>query len=239
MARATDDRWVLLPGTLCTPEVFAPVLDYLGVAADKRHVVEVDKPHVEDYAALLRAQVADGAVVCGFSLGAMVLAHNLDALARARAVVLLACNPSPDPKANRANREALRDRVLAGGARDWVRESWQAMSAAPNPELREHVAAMADTTSHLIAAQTELAVSRPGAADQLAASPLPLVFVNGTKDQLTPPDRLRPIMQRATRATLQRPDGLGHFALLEAPKLVANAITDGLNALRLSSNTES
>jgi len=171
MARATDDRWVLLPGTLCTPEVFAPVLDYLGVAADKRHVVEVDKPHVEDYAALLRAQVADGAVVCGFSLGAMVLAHNLDALARARAVVLLACNPFPDPKANRANREALRDRVLAGGARDWVRESWQAMSAAPNPELREHVAAMADTTSHLIAAQTELAVSRPGAADQLAASP--------------------------------------------------------------------
>lgn len=239
MTQSRTDNWLLLPGTLCTPDVFAPVLDQMHVAAENRHFIEIAKPLLHDYDASLRAAITDDAIVCGFSLGAMIAAHNLDALARAKALVLLACNPFPDPIGNRTNREAVRDRILTGGARDWVDENWEAMSTAPSETLRETVIAMAETMAHLIPAQTELAASRPGAAEKLSATKLPLVFVTGTQDQLTPPDPLRPIVTRAENATLETLEGLGHFALLEAPDRMAAAILKGLNAVTPSPHTES
>ncbi|WP_298922603.1 hypothetical protein [uncultured Roseobacter sp.] len=169
MTHPIVDHWVLLPGTLCTPDVFAPVLDYLGVSVANRIVIELNSTHLQDYEGPLRTAVTDGAIVCGFSLGAMVAAHNLHAMARAKAIVLLACNLFPDPAGNRANREAARDHILAGGARDWVIENWHLMLSDTNSERLDRVASMAESTSHLIAAQTELAASRAGAAEHLTA----------------------------------------------------------------------
>ena len=237
MAQNVADRWVMVPGTLCTADVFAPLLGCLGVAAGRCQFVVPDAPRVEDYDARLRAAVTGGEIVCGFSLGALILAHNLDALARAKAVVLLASNPFPDPAGNRAGREALRDRILRGGARDWVVESWCNMSTTPDPALRDTVAAMAEACMHLIAAQTELAASRPGAADGLARCDLPLVFITGAEDRLPPPDPIRNIASQAPRADLRVLAGLGHFALLEAPERVARAISDGLAAVTEESPT--
>lgn len=231
MTTVSSDCWVLLPGTLCTPDVFTPVLDQLGVAINRRHFIDVTAPNVEDYQEPLQMALTGGEIVCGFSLGAMVLAHNLDALTRAKAVVLLACNPFPDPEDNRINREAVRDRILAGGARKWVAENWSVMASGPNGALQSKVARMAEVTSHTIAAQTELAASRPGAAAQLLSTALPLVFVTGTKDLLTPPGPIRAIAKTAQRAVLETPRGLGHFALLEEPDCVAIAIKQGLKAV--------
>ena len=146
-------KWVLVPGTLCTDRVFDPLLQSLGVARSVARVIPVDAPDVQDYDQPLRKAVTGAEIVCGFSLGAMVLAHNLDALKAARAIVLLASNPFPDPPGNRANREMLRDRVMAGGATDWVRENWASMSISPRADHPDLVAAMAEDTAHLIAAQ--------------------------------------------------------------------------------------
>lgn len=228
MDAARSARWVLLPGTLCTGAVFAPMLDALGVPAARRQVLTLDLPAVEGYGERLAAEVQGGEIVCGFSLGAIVAAHNLPALARARAVVLLALNPGPDAPGGRARREAVRDRVLAGGARDWVRESWPAMAATDVAALRARVAEMAEASAPLIAAQTELAATRPGAAAALGATPLPLVLVTGAADRQTPAGPLRPIAGAAPSAALRVVPGLGHFALLEAPDRVAAAVAGGL-----------
>ena len=112
-ATGDTERWVLLPGTLCTDRVFDPLLDNLGIRQGNRHFVSVDAPDVRDFGARLRAVVTGGEIVCGFSLGALVLAHNLGVLGAARALVLLASSPFADRPGNRANREAVRDRVLA------------------------------------------------------------------------------------------------------------------------------
>ena len=222
-------KWVLVPGTLCTDQVFDPLLDALGVSPGDRHVIAADAPHVQDYDARLREAVTGGEIVCGFSLGALILAHNLGALNAARAVVLLASNPHPDPSGNRANREAVRDRVLAGGAQDWVVENWAAMSASTREDLRDFVASMAQETAHLIPAQAELAASRPGAADALADTDLPLVFVTGAEDRLTPSSLVESIAEKAKTAHLNVVEGLGHFALIEAPDHVACAVREGLS----------
>lgn len=55
-----SDAWVLVPGTLCTGEVFAPILDRLGVAPARRHVLMPDAPAVTDYGDRLRAAVQIG-----------------------------------------------------------------------------------------------------------------------------------------------------------------------------------
>lgn len=231
-------KWILVPGTLCTGRVFDPLLDELGVKRGDRHVVMPDAPDVRDYDARLREAVTGGEIVCGFSLGALVLAHNLGALRHARAVVLLASNPFPDPPENRANREAVRDRVLAGGARNWVFENWAAMSASNREDLQEFVASMAEETLELIPAQTELAASRPGAQDDLVNADLPLIFVTGSEDRLTPSKLLSTIFENAKDAQLHLIEGLGHFALIDAPDQVARAIRNGLKEIDQNSELE-
>lgn len=232
------EKWVLVPGTLCTERVFDPLLDVLGVKRADRHFITPDAPDVRDYDARLREAVTGGEIVCGFSLGALILAHNLEALKHARAVVLLASNPFLDPSGNRVNREAVRDRVLAGGAREWVLENWAAMSASNREDLREFVVSMAEDTIGLIPAQTELAASRPGAQDDLVNTDLPLVFVTGSEDRLTPSKLVSTIVENAKDAQLQLIDGLGHFALIEAPDQVAKAIRNGLKEIEQNSEVE-
>lgn len=227
-------KWVLVPGTLCTPEVFEPLLDELAVAHADRHFITPDAPHVGDYQDRFRAVKCDGAIVCGFSLGALIVAHNLGALSKASAVVLLASNPFPNPRGNRANREAVRDRILSGNAREWVVENWTSMSTDHGEEIRELVASMADRSTDLITAQTELAASRPGAELDLLETDLPLVFVTGAEDKLTPPEPIVSLAKKAKSAVLQNLNGLGHFALLEAPDRVASALMKGIEEVATS-----
>ncbi len=227
-----------MPGTLCTPDVFAPILRQLDVPPDRQRFIEVSAPRVEDYDAPLRAAIKGGEIVCGFSLGAMILAHNLGALAKAKAVVLLALNPFPDAEGRRASREAVRDRVLSGDASGWVEENWNAMSCDKGDTVKAQVISMAEDMSGNITAQTELALSRPGAVEQLKSTTLPLVFMTGAQDKLTPPDPIRPIAETCRQGGLYVLDGLGHFALLEAPHRVAKAIADGLNAVSAESKQE-
>lgn len=224
-------RWVLAPGTSCTPRVFDPVMDCLGVASSRRFAVSIDAPSVEDYAARLEAVVQPGDIVCGFSLGSLVLAHNLGSLGKARAVVLLSLNPLADDPGNDVNRRRVRDRVQAGEARAVIHENWHRMSEDTGDQLRETVVEMAEATPHLIDAQTELAISRPSAVAGILQTSLPLVFVTGACDQLTPPGPVEPFGAKARRAHVRILEGLGHFALLEAPERVAAAIRSGLDAV--------
>lgn len=227
-------NWVLAPGTLCTGRVFNALLNELEVDKSDCHIITPDAPHVQDYDARLRDAVTGGQVVCGFSLGALILAHNLRALKNARAVVLLASNPMPDPPENRAMRETVCEKVMSGGARDWVNENWAALSASRSEHLRDLVATMAEDAAHLIHPQTKLAISRPGAQGDLARTDLPLIFVTGSEDKLTPSERVESITKTAKHAHLSVIDGLGHFALLEAPARVALAIRQGFKALGLA-----
>ena len=230
VARRGNEKWVLVPGTLCTSRVFEPLLNAIGVPEDSRHFVSVDAPDVRAYDGRLRNAVTGGEIVCGFSLGALILSHNLDALRSARAIVLLACNPFPDAPDNRAKREAVRDRVIAGEARSWIEENWSVMSSSNDDSLKQTVASMAEEMSHLVAEQTELAMSRPGAEAELKLWNLPLIFVTGSEDKLTPADQLSGIVASAKQAHLRVVEGLGHFGLIEAPELTNQAIQDGLSA---------
>ncbi|MEM1377099.1 MAG: alpha/beta hydrolase [Pseudomonadota bacterium] len=235
---AGQSNWVLLPGTLCTPDVFDPLLNNLGIGAQRRKFIELNRPDVADYRSDLTSTITHGDVVCGFSLGAIVAVHNLDVLQRASAVILLACNPYADPPENRANRESIRDRVIGGHAADWVHEKAHTMMANVDMALVSTVISMAEETSHIIGAQTDLAAGRPGAVDEILSSSVPLFFVTGTEDQMTPAERIRDVTEKSRNAVLTEVAGLGHYALIENPAAVADAIRVALDKLKLSRPTE-
>ena len=66
-----------------------------------------------------------------------------------------------------------------------------------------------------------------------------MIFVTGSEDKLTPPDPIRQLSKEAIQAQLEVLDGLGHFALLEAPARVAQAILHGLDIVLAETNNES
>jgi pimeloyl-ACP methyl ester carboxylesterase len=217
-------RWWLLPGTLCTPEVFRPILDILKVPSQDCRPVRLDRPSVEDYAEDLAA-VEPQDVVLGFSLGAILAAHHVDRIP-ARAVVLLAANPFADMPGKRAARLDQLAAVSSRGARPVMSALWPAMvgpAASSNPAIGERIVAMAEATAADLPAQTELALTRPGAEPMLAAARAPVLFVTGREDQAAPPERA----ERAARIgahALTLIEGAGHFLPLEAPQACADAI---------------
>lgn len=231
MKAIRDGHWILAPGTLCTHDVFDPVMSRLGIARNRRRTLEIGLPSAADYRQPLEELVAMDDIACGFSLGSLVLAHNLASLAGVRAIVLISLNPFPDDPGNDTVRRAMRDRVKAGDVRGWVEDNWQMMSTDTGSEIRNRVVSMAEQTASLINAQTELAISRPGAELDLTETRLPLVFVTGELDQMTPPAPVVRIADTAPRAHVRVLSGLGHFALLEAPDRVAAAINEGLRAV--------
>jgi len=228
-------RWWLLPGTLCTAEVFRPVLDTLGVPPQHCRPVRLDRPSVEDYAEELAA-VEQQDIVLGFSLGAIVAAHHVDRI-RARAVVLLAANPFADMPEKRAARLDQLAEVCSRGARPVMSALWPAMvgpAAGRNPAIGERIVAMAEATAAYLPAQTELALTRPGAEPMLATARAPVLFVTGSEDQAAPAERV----ERAARIgahTLTLIEGVGHFLPLEAPVDCADAIAGFLEERRLGS----
>lgn len=225
------NRWIILPGTLCTRAVFDPFLDRMNVPMRDRILIPVDRATVEDYQTIFAETIHPSDIVCGFSLGAHVVAHNVHAIAKAgaQAAVLLSVNPLPDPPDFAPGRKAMRDQVLAGRARDIIQNGWNSMSVDRGEKLVDTVSDMAVASADLINAQTNLALTRPGAVDVLADTELPMVFVTGSEDLKTPPDQAKKVAYAAKNGFFKGLDGLGHFALMEDPRRMASTVNDGLS----------
>jgi pimeloyl-ACP methyl ester carboxylesterase len=224
-------RWILLPGTLCTGDVFAPLMQALRITAARQIVLALDAPDVLTYRARLVETLCHRDVVCGFSLGAIAAAHAADVLEQAAALVLIGLNPRADAAEKRPGREGLRAATHAGELADTFASAASALFAQPTPALLDQVITMARGEAGNIDAQTTLAITRPSAFPALQKCTVPVVFVTGAKDRQTPPDLAHEAAQAAPGSALRLVPGLGHFCLLEDPAAVAMAIRDGLDTL--------
>lgn len=214
--------WVLLPGTLCTGEVFDGLLDYLGVDASLRMVVQIDRPSVQDYFPVFDTLTKD-TVVCGFSLGAIVAAHAADCM-NVDSLVLFGLNPYEDDPGKAADRQSLsHDVQTLGGAAALQGRVTDVYGKDPQT-TRDTIYRMADETAHLIETQTQLAVTRPGALPALANAQTPVICLTGSEDQAAPPHQGHTAAQTASRGRFCGLNRLGHFALLEDPAACAAAV---------------
>lgn len=224
----TGRDWVLLPGTLCSGAIFGPFLDALGVAPARRHVIPLTRPSIEDYLPDLRG-VTEGAVVCGFSLGAIVAAHLADRLPAA-GMILFGLNPHADDPAKAPGRTALAADVAGQGGRAALATRLPPLGGADPEATRASLLEMAEACGADIDAQTALALTRPGALPALSRATMPVLTLTGSEDGQAPVDLARAAAQAASNGTFCALPGLGHYALAEDPVACARAVTDGAQA---------
>jgi pimeloyl-ACP methyl ester carboxylesterase len=222
--------WILLPGTLCTASVFDGVLDALGVPIASRHPVVLSHPGVEDYAGPLEALCTPGAIVCGFSLGAIVAAHLADRV-EAAGLLLFGLNPHADDPGKRDGRLALERDVRAMGGRAALASRLGPLAGPDPAAARALVLEMADRSAADMGAQTALALGRPGAVPALSRAAMPVACLTGTEDQQAPPAVALDAVRAAPQGRFEALEGLGHYALIEDAALCARAAENALLAM--------
>jgi pimeloyl-ACP methyl ester carboxylesterase len=222
--------WILLPGTLCTEEVFTGFLDRIGIPTKQRKPVRLRFPAVEDYAEILVA-TANGAVLCGFSLGAIVAAHLADRISTSR-TLLFGLNPFPDDPAKATGRLALQRDVLDNGGASALSSRLPRLGGPDPDRARATILAMADMASSDIEAQTALALTRPGALDAFSRTRSPVQVMTGSQDDMAPALQGRTAAEAAPFGRFKEIPGLSHYALLEDPAACAEAFLELENELR-------
>lgn len=221
-------RWVLLPGTLCTGAVFDPFLDALGVPVSDRHVVELRHPAIEDYLPQLATLGEARAVICGFSLGAIVAAHLADRLVAAECLLFGLNQRADDPAKRQGRLDLAADVGRLGGAAALDMRLGQL--AGPDPDgtrlrILQEAAAAADG----IAPQTRLALDRPGAAPALSRATMRVTCLTGTADGQAPLGLAREAAEAAPLGQVVALEGLGHYALVENPAACARAAAKAMD----------
>ena len=214
--------WILLPGTLCTSAVFDGFLDVLGVAAALRTPVQLNRPSIKDYHTTFET-IPDGAIVCGFSLGAIVAAHYADDVT-AHTLILFGVNPfADDPEKEQPRLDLARDVVALGGAAALQKRAPDVYGPTPD-KTRAQIYTMADASTNHIDDQTRLALTRSGALPALAKAQMPVLALTGSQDSSAPISQGIAAAQAAPNGQFSSLDGLGHFALLEDPDGCAETV---------------
>ena len=220
--RLTSSPWLLLPGTLCKGEVFNGLLDALAVPSANRQPVVLDRPSVESYTDLY-SWTSQCTIVCGFSLGTIVAAH-LSGWMAALCLVLFGIDPYADDPAKAERRDDLLRDVAAKGGAVAIASRIPALHGTDPDAVRSNILTMADESSGLIDVQTRLALGRPDVLPILSTAQYPVIALSGELDKSTPPRHGQAAADTAPRGHFQCLEGLGHFALLEAPVACANTM---------------
>ncbi|MFY2826729.1 MULTISPECIES: alpha/beta fold hydrolase [Rhodobacterales] len=221
--------WILLPGTLCSGAVFDGLLDGLDVPPSARHVISMRHPKIEDFRAELQDLCTPDAIVCGFSLGALVAAHLACRLPAAE-FLLFALNPHADAPDKRADRlEFAADVARQGGAASIAPRLPPLAGPRPN-RTRDKILQMAEESAALMPAQTNLALDRPGALGSLAKTKVPVRLFTGSEDTWSPVGLARDAARAAPCAQVTTLPGLGHYALVEDPTACCRALCENPKA---------
>lgn len=218
---------LLLPGTLCDAASFAPLRAASGLDG-----IFVPLLGQRSAGAMARA-VLDKAPpqfdLLGFSLGA-IIALEINALApeRVTRLALLGANPGPMPEDRAEGRRVLLDRARASGVRVFIDATWEL--AVPtgrkgDAAFRQLLIAMAERVGlHAFDDQTAMTIARADSRPRLDRISVPTLVATGTEDRICPPQMSRAIATAIPGAELLLIPEAGHYALLERPEILAEAV---------------
>lgn len=227
-----DDRavttLVLVPGSLCTAELFTTVLPIAGVNTIVTDTPEADS--INEMAAAVTRLVAsiDGPVVVGgLSLGGIVAAAAaVQDPQRFAGVVVIDANLAAADDAQVATRARWAEAVRGG--RLLVVAEELLPQATVNPVAnRDIVLRMASETGSVrFLAQNKALATRHDLTDALAATGLPVLLVCGADDAVSPVERHRVMLERIAGASLVVVPAAGHLLSLDRPLALRAAIEE-------------
>ncbi|WP_349358404.1 alpha/beta fold hydrolase [Stappia sp.] len=228
-----DAPLILVPGLLCTADLFAAQIAALGSGRD---VTVADHGRDTTLAAIAERLLAVGPerfALAGLSMGGYVAMEVMRrAPDRVTRLMLMDTTARPDTAEQTETRHQLMDqarvgrfdRILPALYPRFVHER-----RLDDRALRAAVARMAaDTGADAFIRQQQAIIARPDARPHLPAIACPTTIVVGDGDRLTPPDLAREMRDLIPGSRLEIVPDCGHLAPLEAPQRVAALMRDWL-----------
>ncbi len=229
---------ILVPGLLCTAELFRDQLQALYDLAVRDPVVNAPEvvdtlshDSIEAMAAAALAATKGPVVAIGLSMGGYVT-MEMARLApdRVMGLALLSTSYKSDTAEKRAQRMATIEMAGSNRFRGVTRHllsSFLSPTALADEVLVARVLNMAqDLGRDVFISQQTAILNRRDQSDILATYQGEMMILCGLLDKLTPPERSREMAALAVQADLRLLPDIGHLSSLEAPKAVSDMVIE-------------
>lgn len=227
-------RFLFLPGTLCTNEVFSPLqtqLEHQG-----HQCLNVDYGNADSLTAMTEAslRLIDGhPVTCiAFSMGGMVAFELLRRHPQLiTGLVLVATNAHADKPGGEAAREAMWQEAKRDGLAAMITEQLMTKYLVhAEPQNERLIIDMAEQVGlDNYRSQLRVLANRPASYDTLSQHPQPTLFIAGELDPLCPPSEQQQMLEHAINGELQLIAGASHFVSLDQPDACNQCIMQWIN----------
>ncbi|WP_124096288.1 alpha/beta fold hydrolase [Burkholderia gladioli] len=226
---------VLIPGLLCTAEVFAPQIPALWPYGPVTVASTLEGDSIAAMAAAILASAPPRFALAGFSMGGY-LAHEIlrRAPERVTRLALLSTSARADQPIQIEMRQALLeaathgdyDTVLANATLNTAHVSLRRDPVFAATKRRM----AADIGRAAFARQTAAVIGRPDSRRELPSIAVPSLVLVGDSDPVTPPEFAREMAEAIPGAKLVIVPECGHTSPLERPEAVNAALRDWLAA---------
>ncbi|WP_047838827.1 MULTISPECIES: alpha/beta fold hydrolase [Burkholderia] len=226
---------VLIPGLLCTAEVFAPQIPALWPYGPVTVASTLEGDSIAAMAAAILASAPPRFALVGFSMGGY-LAHEIlrRAPERVTRLALLSTSARADQPIQVEMRQALLeaathgdyDTVLANATLNTAHVSLRRDPVFAATKRRM----AADIGRAAFARQTAAVIGRPDSRRELPSIAVPSLVLVGDSDPVTPPEFAREMAEAIPGAKLVIVPECGHTSPLERPEAVNAALRDWLAA---------
>ncbi|WP_186017417.1 alpha/beta fold hydrolase [Burkholderia gladioli] len=226
---------VLIPGLLCTAEVFAPQIPALWPHGPVTVASTLEGDSIAAMAAAILANAPPRFALVGFSMGGY-LAHEIlrRAPERVTRLALLSTSARADQPIQIEMRQALLEAATLGDYDTVLANA--TLNTAHVSLRRDPVFAAtkrrmaADIGRAAFARQTAAVIGRPDSRRELPSIAVPSLVLVGDSDPVTPPEFAREMAEAIPGAKLVIVPECGHTSPLERPEAVNVALRDWLAA---------
>lgn len=226
---------VLIPGLLCSAEVFAPQIPALWPYGPVTVASTLQCRTIAEMADAVLAEAPPRFALAGLSMGGYIGFEILRrAPERVTRLALISTSARADTPEQARLRRAWIQRVRNGRFEAFVDEAMAAIlhpSRRDDPALRDLNRRMAEAVgAEAFVRQTEAVVGRIDSRPGLAAISVPTLVLVGDSDPLTPPALSQEMASAIPNARLVMLEACGHGSTLEQPAAVNRALAAWLSA---------
>lgn len=224
---------MLIPGLLCSAEVFAPQLSALWRFGPATVASTLEGTTIGEVAAKILETAPPRFALAGLSLGGYICFEIMRrAPERVLKLALLDTSARPDTAEQTASRRAALEEVDKSG---FLGVALDNLNGLLHPSRRTDPSLLAINRRMALAVglegfarQIEVAISRPDSRPDLQAIRIPTLAIVGDADPLTPVGRSEEIVSLIPDARLAVIPDCGHLSSIEQPDLVSSALEQWL-----------
>ncbi len=222
---------VLVPGLLCTAEVFAPQIAALWTFGPVTVASTMGGKTVRDITAAILESAPPHFALAGFSMGGFVSFEIMRrAPERVKKLALLDTVANPFPADGIEGRREMVEQARTGDFTSLLSKMYSEMvhpSCKDDPKIREIGVRMGLTVGvDAFDRQTEALISRADSRDTLAEITVPTLVLVGDSDPLVSLDRSKEMAAGISGSKLVIVPECGHFSTLEQPGAVNRALIE-------------